>query len=74
LNGLGYKEKLEAVDKAILVNANFLAQIVEDPEIFGHDLDVEDEENSSESGPATASHTHSDMAGQYRPFDFNSVS
>ncbi|KAF8812835.1 N2227-domain-containing protein [Phlegmacium glaucopus] len=62
LNGLGYKEKLEAIDKAILVNANFLAQIVADPEIFGHDLDIEEEENSSESDPATASHRSSQQS------------
>ena len=66
MNSLGYREKLEAIDKAILVNANFLAQIVENPEIFGHDLDTEDEENNlAEPDPPTASHTHGDIAGRY---------
>jgi hypothetical protein len=37
LEELGYKEKLREVDKAILVNASFLNQIVANPEIFGHD-------------------------------------
>jgi len=59
LNDLGYKEKLEAIDKAILVNANFLAQIVEDPEIFGHDLD--EETTLAESDSAT---THYDIPAQ----------
>ena len=63
LSGLGYKEKLEAIDKAILVNASFLAQIVEDPEIFGHDLD------ENEQDPATAD---GDIAGRYWPFDSKS--
>ena len=63
LSGLGYKEKLEAIDKAILVNASFLAQIVEDPEIFGHDLDENEED------PATAD---GDIAGRYWPFDSKS--
>jgi hypothetical protein len=61
LNDLGYKEKLEAIDKAILVNASFLAQIVQDPEIFGHDLD--EEATSAESESET---THGDIAGRYR--------
>jgi carnosine N-methyltransferase len=66
LSGLGYREKLEAIDKAILVNASFLAQIVADPEIFGHDLDENEEVISEESDPATAD---CDIAGRYRPFD-----
>ena len=63
LNNLGYKEKLEAIDKAILVNASFLAQIVEDPEIFGHGLDSDEDETPVESaGPCT----DGDNAGRYR--------
>ena len=69
LNDLGYKEKLEAIDKAILVNASFLAQIVVDPEIFGHDLDANEEETPAESDPATATYTDGDIAGRYRLFD-----
>jgi hypothetical protein len=69
LNDLGYKEKLEAIDKAILVNASFLAQIVADPEIFGRDLDVNEEATTAESDPATASSTDGDIAGRYRLLD-----
>jgi hypothetical protein len=67
LKDLGYKEKLEAIDKAILVNASFLAQIVADPEIFGHDLDVDEE--ATQDSP-TAPCTDGDIAGRYRLFDF----
>ena len=66
LSGLGYKEKLEAIDKAILVNASFLAQIVADPEIFGHDIDENEEVFPAESDPASAD---GDIAGRYRLFD-----
>ena len=65
LSDLGYKEKLEAIDKAISINARFLNQIVADPRIFGHDLDENEEVNSAESDPATAD---GDIAGRYRPF------
>jgi carnosine N-methyltransferase len=43
LEGLGYKEKLQEVDAAILTNAKFLNQLVANPEIFGHDLASLDE-------------------------------
>lgn len=69
LNDLGYKEKLEAIDKAIVVNASFLAQIVADPEIFGHDLDMNEEVTPAESDPATIPCTDGDIAGRYRLFD-----
>lgn len=40
------------MDEAILANARFLEQVVEDPEIFGYDDGVEDEggEATSEVG------------------------
>jgi carnosine N-methyltransferase len=73
LNDLGYKEKLEAIDKAILVNASFLGQIVEDPEIFGHDLDEEtnladsatesDDIAGSSQQSSSRSHSHSHPTG-----------
>ena len=72
LNDLGYKEKLEAIDKAILVNASFLAQIVADPEIFGHDLDENEDASSAESDPATAPCTDGDIEGRYRLLDSKS--
>jgi len=60
LGSLGYKEKLDAIDKAILANADFLAQMVEDTEIFGDGLDPQTEHDSEQSTSETAySHTHS---------------
>ncbi|ETW77529.1 hypothetical protein HETIRDRAFT_243953, partial [Heterobasidion irregulare TC 32-1] len=41
LETLGYKKKLEEVDQAILVNAEFLNKIVANPEIFGHGMEDE---------------------------------
>ncbi|KAJ7852827.1 N2227-like protein-domain-containing protein [Mycena olivaceomarginata] len=43
LAALGYKAKLDQVDVAILANADFLSDVVSDPEIFGHDLGSVDE-------------------------------
>ncbi|OCH90507.1 N2227-domain-containing protein [Obba rivulosa] len=43
LDSLKYKEKLAAVDHAILVNAQFINEIVANPEIFGDDVDSEEE-------------------------------
>jgi carnosine N-methyltransferase len=70
LERLGYKQKLTDVDDAILANAEFLNQIVANPEIFGHDvssLENEDEESlsgdlSGELDHPMESHIHS--AGQ----------
>ncbi|KDQ56529.1 hypothetical protein JAAARDRAFT_194531 [Jaapia argillacea MUCL 33604] len=46
LEGLGYKQKLSEVDKAIRANGEFLSEIVKNPEIFGHDADgLEDGED-----------------------------
>lgn len=36
---MGYKSKLDEVDKAIKANADFLDLIVSDPAIFGHNID-----------------------------------
>lgn len=41
LGSLGYKKKIDDVDRAILVNAQFVTQMVENPEIFGHALEGE---------------------------------
>jgi carnosine N-methyltransferase len=38
LNRLGYKQKLADVDKAIKANAEFIDQIIENPDIFRPDL------------------------------------
>jgi carnosine N-methyltransferase len=46
------------VDKAILVNAEFLKLIVANPEIFGHDLDSPKDADEDESD-CGAMHDHS---------------
>ncbi|KAL1757419.1 N2227-like protein-domain-containing protein [Schizophyllum commune] len=64
LSSLGYKEKLERADAAILENAEFLKQIVANPEIFGIGLDSEldESEEHGEQEPSGSSledrHTH----------------
>ncbi|KAJ3515949.1 hypothetical protein NLJ89_g1445 [Agrocybe chaxingu] len=47
LSQLGYKQKLDAADKAILANADFLAKIVEDTQMFGDEADGEEGGNTS---------------------------
>ena len=52
---LGYKNKLDEVDEAIRVNAEFLSKIVENPEIFVDEDDTEHENGT----PGTArGHSH----------------
>ncbi|TEB32801.1 N2227-domain-containing protein [Coprinellus micaceus] len=66
LGTLGYKEKLDEVDKAILANADFLNKIVENPEIFGHDLDEEEEAVDGHGGHGEhrgCSHSHDNPLG-----------
>ena len=58
LTELGYKQKLIDIDQAILVNAQFIGNILQDPSIFANaDLVGEDElEDRGESEqPTTAS-------------------
>ncbi|KAG5341441.1 hypothetical protein C0989_010381 [Termitomyces sp. Mn162] len=43
LEAIGYKKKLDQVDDAIRANAEFLALIVANPEIFGHEVDADAE-------------------------------
>jgi len=38
-------EKFESVDRAILENAHFLLKVVENPEMFGYDIDNEEHES-----------------------------
>jgi carnosine N-methyltransferase len=47
LEDLGYKQKLDEVDQAIMANAAFLGQIVANPEIFGHDIGADDDETDA---------------------------
>lgn len=61
LESLGYKDKLAKADQAIAANAEFLNNIVANPEIFGHDLELEDEhhEEGDETGAASSRATES---------------
>jgi len=68
LEDLGYKQKLDEVDQAILANAEFLGQIVASPEIFGHDIGLENDEADESASPTLGqgngrspglSHSHS---------------
>ncbi|GJE86375.1 N2227 domain-containing protein [Phanerochaete sordida] len=65
LTAIGYKTKLHEVDEAILANAEFLKQIVANPEIFGHDLAPEDEggayeEQQQDTQDPRTPHRHDD--------------
>lgn len=76
LDSLGYKKKLDEVDKAILVNADFLSKIVQNPEIFGHELDEDvtglPEAQSEVPQPLHESHSHDHppSGGMYEPLIF----
>ncbi|EPQ50789.1 N2227-domain-containing protein [Gloeophyllum trabeum ATCC 11539] len=62
LDGLGYKSKLDEVDKAIMANAEFLVGVIQDPEIFAQPDDDggEGDEHESTSGSHPEfTHTHS---------------
>lgn len=63
MDKLGYKQKLDEVDKAILVNAKFLSEIVSDTKIFGvemGDVEGDDEMQTEQRG----SHAHSHGEGE----------
>ena len=62
LERLGYKQKLDEVDDAILANAKFLNQIVANPEIFGHDISALDEQD--EDAPVPVPDAHGANLGQ----------
>ncbi|KZP20355.1 N2227-domain-containing protein [Athelia psychrophila] len=69
LKGLGYLQKLDAVDDAIVANAEFLNQIVANPEIFGHNIDSLDIDDVIPETPAEETpeilavpHSHSDLS------------
>lgn len=61
---------MEYVDRAILENAHFLLKIVEDPGMFGHDIDLEGYtsegkgEQKAQVGP-THTHDHDRSSGEY---------
>ncbi|TFK75538.1 N2227-domain-containing protein [Pluteus cervinus] len=60
LHKLGYRAKLDKIDQAILVNANFLDQMIAQPEIFGQDMETDEygspHEPLPEQGPPGPSH------------------
>ncbi|KAJ7272424.1 N2227-domain-containing protein [Mycena rebaudengoi] len=65
LTTLGYKTKLDQVDNAIVANADFLSEVVSNPEIFGHEIEdalaepsVEGETDTSMNDDAPPSHAH----------------
>ncbi|KIY53912.1 N2227-domain-containing protein [Fistulina hepatica ATCC 64428] len=72
---IGYKEKLEEVDRAIVSNADFLKKLVADPEIFGHDLSPEGDEDSSlpASQGQVHSHVHDRSRGHGHGHDHGSI-
>lgn len=83
ISSLGYKKKLDEVDTAILANADFLNKIIANPEIFGHELDDEDDvapprrdcgrghSHSHSHEPShshSGGHSHSHSAGPRRKY------
>ena len=63
LTALGYKSKLHEADDAIIANAKFLKQLVANPEIFGHDLEDEDDGEGQEhiDEDEHGSHSHGNI-------------
>lgn len=57
LSRLGYKQKLDEVDKAIEANAKFLSLIVKDANLFGGD-DDDDTVEADESCTPGPTHSH----------------
>ncbi|KAI0342396.1 N2227-domain-containing protein [Trametopsis cervina] len=62
LSELGYKEKLQAVDQAILANAEFLNKIVANTQMFGPGGNEHFDEADAHAGP---SHSHSHSHGSH---------
>ena len=56
LTALGYKSRLHEIDEAIIANAQFLKQLIADPEIFGHELEAEHEDAEEQEGGPSHSH------------------
>ncbi|KAJ7574619.1 N2227-domain-containing protein [Mycena floridula] len=79
---LGYKQKLDEVDAAVLENAKFLSEIVENPEIFGHAVEEGEAGEVAEQHQAEGGHSHSGTSSRaivrsngrqkpYKPSDFD---
>ncbi|KAF7335718.1 N2227-domain-containing protein [Mycena venus] len=74
LASLGYKAKLDQVDIAILANADFLSEVVSDPEIFGHDLGPADEADSPvDSNSSVNTHPHEDLPSGALNLDLGAI-
>ncbi|THH28862.1 hypothetical protein EUX98_g5320 [Antrodiella citrinella] len=73
LEGMGYKEKLVEVDKAIMANAQFLSKIVDNPAIFGPAMDEDEVEEDrmgedeevplTSDAPTLSGHSHDHSRG-----------
>ncbi|OBZ76846.1 hypothetical protein A0H81_03380 [Grifola frondosa] len=64
LEGLGYKDKLAAADRAIVANAQFLDQIIANPEIFGHDLELDGAHSQDDEQQQQPPHADPNLNGQ----------
>lgn len=60
LEEIGYKQKMNEVDDAIIINAQFLSQIVASPEIFGHGIDTDEQQQEDDT---QEDHVHEDGSG-----------
>ncbi|KAJ6621039.1 N2227-domain-containing protein [Mycena sp. CBHHK59/15] len=58
LTTLGYKQQLDRVDNAIITNADFLSEVVSNPEIFGHNLGADSANETDVSMDSTTNHSH----------------
>ncbi|TFK28276.1 N2227-domain-containing protein [Coprinopsis marcescibilis] len=67
LDALGYKKKLDDADEAILVNGDFLSQIVSQPDLFGNDNEDEEEDDTTLSEDNPANHpSHGEPSHSHR--------
>ncbi|KIY65522.1 N2227-domain-containing protein [Cylindrobasidium torrendii FP15055 ss-10] len=63
---LGYRDKLNEVDEAIIKNAEFIEEIVDRPEIFGVEAEMEvDDEGCGGHSAGGTGHTHSHGGPQH---------
>ncbi|KAM6501500.1 N2227 domain containing protein [Amanita muscaria] len=67
LDNLGYKKKLDDVDKAILANAQFVAQIIENPEIFELDADDGEADNNGAADSGAGRPSEKKFGSQRHP-------
>ncbi|KAI0634305.1 N2227-domain-containing protein [Trametes polyzona] len=56
LESIGYKDRISATDQAIMANAEFLNQLIANPEIFGHDMDEEEDQEPEVDGEKSPEH------------------